>query len=482
MTRIKFISYTIIGVLNLSLSSCSDSFLEVDPKGRILAKEVVDYRNLFYNNNLLSNGSSAEVQIAMGDDATAFSDYLASAQEYTQRGFRWEQELYTEEQDAGEFTSLMAQVYVLNKIANEVGDAEGGTVAEKQLIAAEARATRAWHYFMLINYYGKPYDVNTASTDPGFPIVTEADVAIENYTRASVQQVYDFMINDITESIPLLPQNTDVRTRITLAAAEALLGKIYLFMGKYEEALVQFNLSFSHLPTSFEVGLFNYNETLTSGGAWYYAPTINSYTGAPLPWRSLESLFARQIQSQWVNVSNEILLNPETYALFGSDDKRALFFTRKPGLAAAGTVFPTPNVYRKYAPSSSVAYGITMPDLYLMRAECEARVGSVDRALVDLHTLRSKRTSEAQIFINDRTQLIRFIIDERRREFALQGFRWFDMRRLSKDPLFANTVYTHVLYNSTGEVQERFTLSPARLTLRLPAKVRLYNPDMPENP
>ena len=68
----------------------------------------------------------------------------------------------------------------------------------------EAMAGRAWTYFLLINYYGKPYSAATAATDPGFPIIQVADVTTTTFTRASVQEVYDFIIKDLTTAIPNL--------------------------------------------------------------------------------------------------------------------------------------------------------------------------------------------------------------------------------------------------------------------------------------
>ncbi|WP_431292931.1 RagB/SusD family nutrient uptake outer membrane protein [Pedobacter sp. P26] len=78
--------------------------------------------------------------------------------------------------------------------------------------------------------------------------------------------------------------------------------------------------------------------------------------------------------------------------------------------------------------------------------------------------------------------MIRFVIDERRREFAMFGYRWFDMRRLSVDPLFANDVYTHKIYDLQGNVLSTYTLSKERLTLRFPLKLMAQNPDITNNP
>jgi hypothetical protein len=81
----------------------------------------------------------------------------------------------------------------------------------------------------------------------------------------------------------------------------------------------------------------------------------------------------------------------------------------------------------------------------------------------------------------DQALLIKFIINERTREFAFEGFRWFDMRRLSVDPLFTGAVFTHTLYDPSGNTV--YTLKqPDRLVLQIPQFFIDANPGMTNNP
>ncbi|MFR7809018.1 MAG: RagB/SusD family nutrient uptake outer membrane protein [Butyricimonas faecihominis] len=86
--------------------------------------------------------------------------------------------------------------------------------------------------------------------------------------------------------------------------------------------------------------------------------------------------------------------------------------------------------------------GVEMPDLYLMLVECQAR--SMDQALqnearINLEEFRRHRMSqEAAVIpadITSQEKLIRFVVEERLREYMMTGIRWFDMRRLWNDPL-----------------------------------------------
>lgn len=463
-------------------TACKKSFLEVEPIGKTVARTVNDYNNLFYTGNLLGTGAS-DIQIPMSDDVAAVDTYLTPASIAAQRSFRWEKDIYNEDENAVEFTSAMSQIYLMNKIVNEVMDATEGTEAAKLALKAEARATRAWAYFMLINYYGKPYNAATAATDPGFPIVTAADAGATRFERASVEQVYQFIVADLVESIPLLPRNAVIRARMTKAGALGLLAKVYVFMGKYQEALTQLDQVQANLPTTVTTEVLNYNTFLAVGGGWGYSPTVNSYTGGPFAFSSNESIFARNFITSYMVTSNVLVLTPEVMALYSPNDQRRKLYTNRATPLAANVTFPI-GLMRRYGFNTIGSYGINYPEYFLLRAECEARTNNLAAAKADLETLRVKRmpADEATVTIGTREEMIRFVIDERRREYAFLGYRWFDMRRLSVDPLFASDVYTHKIYDIQGNVVSTYTLPKERLTLRIPLKIIAQNPNITNNP
>ena len=108
-------------------------------------------------------------------------------------------------------------------------------------------------------------------------------------------------------------------------------------------------------------------------------------------------------------------------------------------------------------------------------------------AIADVETLRKNRmpVADAPVPVDtagNQTNLIKFIIDERIREFALEGYRWYDMRRLSVDPLFAGMNFTHTLYNANGTTTVFTLKQPSRLVLMFPRNVADANPEMQNNP
>ena len=78
--------------------------------------------------------------------------------------------------------------------------------------------------------------------------------------------------------------------------------------------------------------------------------------------------------------------------------------------------------------------GLNVPEMYLIRAETNARLGNKSEAINDLNTLRSKRYRTGTLVLYDannytQDQVLQLVKDERRRELWLRGVRWFDLKR-----------------------------------------------------
>jgi SusD family. len=464
--------------LLLVLFACKKSFLEIDPKGKLVAKTVNDYDLLLNNNDFLNTGG-ANAQVFLGDEVAAAEPYFATSEPRTQRLFQWEPVVYEPQEDAAETSALLRQLYVYNKIINEIGDAGNGTEARKNAIRAEARAGRAWVYFQLINYFGKPYNPASAASDPGFPVIKAADVTATQFNRAPVQEVYDFIIDDLVTAIPDLPVQTSYRLRMAKPAAEALLGKVYMFMGQFDKALPLLDDALDHLQSaSISIQLIDYNTAFAPGGMFlpisFFGPTTPVIGDDP------ETIYARQFSNFWIT-SSELVINPATVALFGASDLRLNFYANTP--FPIGPEYPA-GLLRRTGPLTT-SYGVVLPDVILLRAECRARTNDLAGAVADVESLRLKRMPAADAPVPaeasaTQKKMIEYILDERIREFASQGVRWYDMRRLSVDPLFANIQYSHTVYAEDG-TPRTIDMPAERLVLKMPPKIMNENPGMEDN-
>lgn len=460
--------------------SCKKSFLEVIPKGKQIAVTTVDYDLLLNNVNFIE--LIADIQVPMGDEVAAVNPYFMGESLKTQRLFKWEAIIYEPDQGSQEMQALMASIYSYNKIINEVMASTGGTEQMKKSIRAEALAGRAWSYLLLINYYGKPYSEATAATDPGYPIVRNADVTATKFERASVKEVYDFIVEDLNVALEDLPAQTSSRVRMSKPAAEGLLGKVYLFMGKLDKALPLLNAAITDFANAqIPVGLYNYNETLAPDGE--FMPVDMFGPQMPNQFYHDENVLAKIFTNNWSFINSELVITEHTIGLFTPSDFRLYFYASS---VLFGEDYPNGLLRRIGPPFTSI--GVSVPDTYLLLAECKARLGDLSGSVADVETLRKHRMPEDDAEVPsaiaaDKFSLVKFILDERIREFAMQGYRWFDMRRLSVDPIYNTLVnYKHLVYDENGNIANTYTLKPERLVLQFPKKIMNENPGMVNNP
>lgn len=496
----KYINLIAAGVFIFSVTSCKKSFLEVVPKGNLVAKTYQDY-NLLMNSSafyVFDNNGIYEAAMIMGDDVAALDVNYNSTRSVQARGlFNWDADIFLPGPRPFSSTEnpiflrvLLTNIYTCNKIINEVMTAEKGTEQQKLEVLSEAKAQRAFIYIQILNYFGKPYAVGTASTDPGWPIVTATEIAATNFKRNTVQEVYDFMIKDLSEAIPNLRVQQDVPTRMSKAAAEGILGKLYLFMGKTDEALDLFNKAFTDIA---QMGkppkLYDYNVTFDPNGGSFLP--INPVSGPNSPYNSITDMTESVVcVSSYAGSyagngfgNNFLLITPETAGLFDPADWRLKFYTN----IQQDQVTPIPNgLLRKYG-KTYVRAGLELPELYLLRAEAKARKNDLPGARADVEMLRRNRMPVTESAVpaavgSDQMALIKFILEERIREFAAEGYRWFDQRRLSVDPKFQGApAAKHHIY-LTGGGRTEFTLNPLRLTLKIPSIYLKSNPEMTDNP
>lgn len=476
------IIYTSAILLSLATVGCKKSFLEITPAGSLVAQKTSDYDLMLNNTNTLGNQAMTYNQ-SMGDEMAGIEPYYTGATLQQQRSFQWADNIYEPNENAPETQYPTAALYVYNVIINEVPNSTGGTDAQKNSIRAEALAGRAWTYLQLINTFGKPYSPASAATDPGFPIITEANVTAKDFKRASVKEVYDFIIKDLKDAIPFLSATPVHRFRMSRPAAEALLAKTYLFMGLFNEALPHINNAMTDIASStYAVRLYDYNVTFAPGGQ--FTPVSTFGPVYPNYLNNEESLYSRQTFGDWTGGIHGLVLSPETMNLYGASDLRRNFMSSSP--FPSGTLFPL-GMYRRTGPFSPIT-GMVLPDVYLMSAEIKARLNDLTGAKQDVEALRIKRmpASDATVpsgIANDRIELVKFILEERIREFSAFGYRWFDMRRLSVDPEFSSTInHTHTVYAADGTVSTTYTLKPERFTFKIPPKIILENPGMENNP
>lgn len=437
--------------LALSLAGCQD-FLDVPPKGRVIASTIEDY-------DLLLNGGSRTLHTTANDDVLSLTadDFTLSEEGGTDINnpdfqdfqlFSWgPHRFYNNSTPVTAWNSSYQNIYTFNKIINEVDNAEiisGYTEQDKLRVKAEAKYGRALDYLFLVNIFGKAYSASSPS-DLAVPIITQADVTQTSPERASVKAVYDFILNDLTEAVEHLPKRSKVLTRPNLGAGYALLSRAYLYKGDYQKALENAEKALQEKNDLQNYTTLNTSEEKQNAYAVeQYAFHYFDYSGGTF------------------NPLSEDLLS----VLDQTNDTRFSKFYADYTAYGFGII---PSVFIEVNSSTSVG------EMYVTRAECLARLGRNTEAIEVLNSLRQNRLSNyadltSADFATD-LDLLKFCLEERRREVFRTMTRLFDLKRTSTDPNLVKTITHHfdgVDYTTTSDSE--------KLVLPIPAQVLKFNP------
>lgn len=119
--------------------------------------------------------------------------------------------------------SLYSAINNANTVVDNVAGIQSMDANRRAQIVAEAKFLRSFHYFMLVRLWG------------GVPLRVNATDRLEGLKgpRATADEVYEFIINDLTEAQKELPLAYPASEfgRATRGAAQTLLAKAYLQRG-----------------------------------------------------------------------------------------------------------------------------------------------------------------------------------------------------------------------------------------------------------
>ena len=470
----------LVSVVVMFFSAGCDDFLDVAPSSSVsIPTFIEDYENMLYPFYLKYNANP--ILAVMGDDVYWSKSFYNSwsGNEQFRRAYLWSDEIYDQSMSNTHWNQQYGMIYTFNKIVDEVRNVPNEAMGNLLVIEAEARAYRALTYFNLVSVYAKPYALANES-DPGIPVIQKNDVTETKRERTPVREVYNFIIRDLDSAIKYLPPHPTKASRYQAAGLNVigLKAKVLYHMNEYGRALTELENFFELLATTtsrfnYSYALFNYqNATPTpydpSGLPSVYDPVadvedvmINEYMFDP----TKGSLYTGSIA---VLASNHLM------SLFPADGDRR----KELMLSKTGTDADEPDRVIKEGHYSNT--GISMPDIYLMIAECYARSNRTTEALKYLNDLRENRLTPAtytELSSSDSQVILRWVLEERIKEFVATGHRWLDMRRLWNDPVGSALIEKTRTFDG-----KTYTLTENRLTVRIPEYVMEFNPGWEQNP
>jgi tetratricopeptide (TPR) repeat protein len=476
MKTIKSIYMTLILAPLMLLSvSCGDEFLDLQPPLEVANEVFLQSVDDFQAATL---GAYDQMQLAdyygryfilipdiMGEDIKQ----NASAN----RGKEWAEYSGAPTTNQNEHREFWAEIYELinmtNLMINSDFEPPSAVQADYDNYIGQAHAIRALAHFDLVRLFAQTYTFTSDASHPGVPIVTEFAPA-ELPGRNTVAEVYEQVISDFEMAIPLLENEADNAGTITAEAAQALLSRVYLYMGRYAEA--------EALATE-----------VINSGRFSLVPR-DAYANQFLNGNSPEAIF-EIIFNQVDNPGSDhiggmykasgygdYLPSRQLFALFEEGDIRATLFSDDDNLD--GTLYADAEgegkrVYKYPSEGSIIATDnvpvIRLSEVYLNRAEARAEQGDFAGALADLNMIR-ERAGVGPITGLSGDALIDEILLERRRELFAEGHRVFDITRRGQ-----NLVRTDCT-SPTCEV----TFPDTNFILPLPQEETDVNPNIEQAP
>lgn len=323
------------------------------------------------------------------------------------------------------------------------------TLTETDLNAylAEAHALRGLMYFYLLRTFGEvPLQIKSTSSDS----------QLEQIAKSSQEEVYNQIIKDLTfaEANAVITYNNHNydKGRITKYTVNTLQADVYLWMEKYAECIDACN----KVIGSGKFGLIaGKNPDGTVNSQWFNTVFYNG--------NSNESIFEFQFDSQQVNSFFTSLINT-TRQFIGSylvmDEMYTVDYlddTKKDIRADMASIRASDGLIWKYAganntgavrtATSSYAHWFVYryADVLLMKAEALAWTSKGQEALDLVKVIRERASA---LVATERTpdptsavEVSDYIMEERAREFAFEGKRWYDILRNAKRNKYAHVQY-----------------------------------------
>lgn len=417
----------ILFAIMLFAGSCSDSFFDLEPSDKVTTDKIYKTAEDF---NIAVIGCYSKLQTQ--------NDYYTECCEYRSdnlylsaptTGFqdRYDIDQFVEAASNGILEDCWANfnngVYRCNLVLDQI-DAAGFDSQLKNQYKGEALFIRALSYFNMYRLWG------------GVPTtrkVVSANEALE-IGRSSDQEMYDLIVGDLEDIIGerMLPTSYTGNNigRVTIGAAQTLLGKVYLTFHKWQEAkdiLSQVIGKYSLLTNIGDV--FDVNNKMNNEiifAVRFNKSVIGEGHGF---WYSISDL----------SNNNQSSALTACYADPKDKRKELITYVKAPGESSVYVpqkFLDTRDATTRNAGNDQII--LRYADVLLMYAEALNKVAFDNSqnspamlALNEVHTRAGLDPIPSNsILVKDQNSFNKTILLERQQEFPYEGHRWFDLVRM----------------------------------------------------
>lgn len=415
------------------ITSCGGSFLDIKPTlNQRVPSTIADFMGLMDNRDMMNRFSSHALGL-IGSDELYMSDAQYNAfpvggtsYNYQKNAYTWNEIIYEGgEPMAIDWSRGYAHILWANMTLDGLENIDMTNDNRRDWNNTKGMALfhRALNFYNLAQLYAPQYD-NESASEPGLPLRLEPDVTAA-VPRATVAETYDRIVKDLEAALPLLDDFPAVVYRPSRWAVLALLARVHLQKGDYVAAN-----DYSTQCLQLRAELLDFN-TLD----------LTRHNPFPLNGEGNPEMILNTI------VGNDIVLlssycSPDTalYETYEQGDLRKIAFFK---FDDQGIGEYTGSYDGGGFDQGRYFSGLATDEVYLIKAETDARLGKLEDALVTLNKLKQNRMAEGSFMPYDseqQTDILDWVLSERKKELLLRGTRWEDLRRLNKEPRYATAL------------------------------------------
>ena len=332
---------------------------------------------------------------------------------------------------AGPWSSIYRVIAITNIVINADASALTGDPAKIAHIQGQAHALRALAHFDLLQDYGQHFITGQGGADAlGVPYVkTYKDPAYLEPARATVASNIGDIAADLTTGISLMSDSYNTSTSyMTKAGAYAVLARAALYAGSVDPSL------YATADSAAKWVIANSGATPVGASGF-----VSSYVTDNASNSVFELAFSGT-DSRGINGIAYILrgtsygdvriltgdgANPDLLDIYDTDDVRG-------GSDMIGTAQGYPTMLGKF-PTMNGEDNVTIfriEEMHLIAAETSLRAGNAADALTYLNNIPAIRGLGAGYYAS---ATMDNILLERRKEFAFEGLRFYDLSRMGMD-------------------------------------------------
>ena len=433
----------LVAAAALTLGSCDD-FLDIQPTGRVIITTAKDFRQMLtqaYSIVPEDRGLATFRSDEMTMDATLSQEDISSFRDI----WTWNDVSPDDATSTFGWRSYDQVIYEANYAIESRDKITEGTEAEINQIVGESYMLRAYMHFLLVNLYGEPY---TALADPYASKAVPLKLDTDPYTvlsRSTVGKIFDQIIADIYAAEKLMnveEWQVGLNYRFTTTAVDALRSRVYLYMGRWSDALAA-----AKRVLAKKAALSDLNSEL------------------PNAYNSVESIVALE-EVMTATYARAGKVNRDLFRAYNSNDLRRAKYYKQ---------VTASNIQLLKGGSNQYACTMRTGEIYLNAAEAALEAGDAAEARTYLLPLMESRYKpayyaerEAAVNAMSTEELREEIYAERRRELAFEGHRWFDLRRTTRPELT----------KTWGGETYTLNAGDSRYTVRIPSAAIAANPNL----